>query len=331
MDLKHYLASPCGFIRRMGLDSWILPILLGGLGTLAAAERNWTDLEGRVIQGDFISVDPAAGKVKLKLKNGTTPSVDLAKLSEGDRTWIAEYQRKEKAALAEQMNNRGKVVSMKSEGPAAVGYHVYYPTGFNPAKPPAMIILFSAGGNGKGILGSVKAACEELGWIGVGCDEFKNRVTDAVLDPKWQEVLPAIEKAVPHNEDLLYLGGMSGGAERCYDYAEVTLRPWKGILALGGWMGGKKALGCPPRIAIARVNGDKDKNARIWEENETPLLKRAGATLKSFSFPGGHEVAPPSVILDAMRWLQATTVPGKRLSSGKRHIAELDRDNGAGK
>jgi hypothetical protein len=32
-----------------------------------------------------------------------------------------------------------------------------------------------------------------------------------------------------------------------------------------------------------------------------------------------------------MRWLKATTVPGKRLSSGKRHIAELDRDNGAGK
>jgi hypothetical protein len=26
-----------------------------------------------------------------------------------------------------------------------------------------------------------------------------------------------------------------------------------------------------------------------------------------------------------MRWLKATTVPGKRLSSGKRHIAELDR------
>jgi hypothetical protein len=48
-------------------------------------------------------------------------------------------------------------------------------------------------------------------------------------------------------------------------------------------------------------------------------------TLKSFTFPGGHEVAPPPVILDAMRWLKATTVFGKRLSSGKRHIAELDR------
>ena len=84
-------------------------------------------------------------------------------------------------------------------------------------------------------------------------------------------------------------------------------------------------------MAIARVNGDKDQNARVWEEAETPLLKRARATLKSFTFPGGHEVAPPPVILDAMRWLKATTVPGKRQSSGKRHIAELDRDNGAGK
>jgi hypothetical protein len=315
----------------MGLKTWMLLTLLGAPGTLFGAEKTWTDLDGRVIQGDFVSVDPAAGKVKLKLKNGTTPSVDLAKLCEADRTWIAEYQRKEKEALAVQLKNRGKVVSMKSEGPEAVGYHVYYPTSFDPAKPPAMIILFSPGGDGNGMLGAVQAACEDLGWIGVGCDEFRNGVSDTVLDPKWQEVLPAIEKAVPHNEDLLYLGGMSGGAERCYDYSEVTVRPWKGILAFGGWMGGKKALGCPPHMAIARVNGDKDQNARVWEEAETPLLKRARATLKSFTFPGGHEVAPPPVILDAMRWLKATTVPGKRLSSGKRHTAELDRDNGAGK
>jgi hypothetical protein len=54
-------------------------------------------------------------------------------------------------------------------------------------------------------------------------------------------------------------------------------------------------------------------------------LKTWIPTLKSFTFPGGHEVAPPPVIPDAMRWLKAATVPGKR------HTAELDRDNGAGK
>lgn len=331
MVFNQYKASVEGNLRRLAVTALLGFAAFGGKGTLKAAEKAWTDVQGRIIQAEFVSVDAATGKVKLRLANGSEPLIELAKLSEPDRVWITEFQRKADEAVALLKKNVGKVVSMKSEGPEAVGYHVYYPTIFDPAKPPAMIIMFSPGGSGKGILSSVQAACEELGWIGVGCDEFKNGVSESVLDPKWKEVLPAIEKTVPHDASLVYLGGMSGGALRAYDYSESTVWPWKGVLAFGGWLAGKKSLGCPAQMAIARVNGDKDKNAQQWAEVETPIFKRAKATLKSFSFPGGHVVAPPEVILEAMRWLKSSTVPGQRMASGNRHVAELDRDNGTQK
>jgi len=296
------------------------------LAVIPASARQWTDTQGRTIEADFLSYDPAAAKVKVRMANGNEPLLDLAKLSDADRTWVTDHVRAEEERIAELKKNAGKTVSMKSEGSEAVGYHVYYPTSFDPAKPPAMIIMFSPGGGGKDILGSVRAACEELGWIGVGCDGFKNGVDDSVLDPKWEELLPAIEKTVPHDPDLLYLGGLSGGALRSYDYAELTLRPWKGVLAFGGWLGRKQALGSPADMMIARVNGDNDKKANAWIETEDPIFKKAKAKVKDFPFPGGHVIGPPAVVLEAMQWMKQSTVPGKRMPDGKRNEMHFNED-----
>ena len=79
-------------------------------------------------------------------------------------------------------------------------------------------------------------------------------------------------------------------------------------------------------MAIARVNGDNDKNANAWIEQEEPIFKRAKANVKDFTFTGGHVVAPPPVILEAMHWLKEATVPGNRMPEGKRHETSFDRD-----
>lgn len=317
--------TTCTRVRWLAFG-WLAALALSS--GLNAADGSWTDRQGRTIQAEFVSFDPAAAKVKLRLPNGTEPLIDLARLCDEDQGWILARQKREEEAAAAAKQNAGKVVDYVSDGPEAVSYHVYYPTSFEPLKPPAMLVVFSPGGNGKGILKSVQEGCENLGWIGVGCDVFKNGVSESVLDPKWQEVLPHIEKTVPHDPDLLYLGGMSGGAARAYDYSEVTKRPWKGVLAFGGWLGGKSKLGCPPKMAVAQVNGDQDHNANAWAQKDADVLKRADAEVKKFSFPGGHVVAPAPVVLEALQWLKENTVPGNRLPDGKRHTAELDRDNG---
>jgi hypothetical protein len=204
----------------------------------------------------------------------------------------------------------GKIVSYVSNGPEQVGYYVYYPTSLDPAHPPALLIMFSPQGKGEAILEAVKDACETVGWIGVGCDEFKNASNEDELDMKWREVLPDIEKRVPHDRNLMYMGGMSGGSLRAYNYSENTQRPWKGVLAMGGWLGGRTRLDCPPGMAVAMVNGEKDMGGRSWEEKDGAVLKASQCKVKAFHFPGGHQIAPPDVLTEALQWMKAETGAG---------------------
>lgn len=312
-------ASPICFIAALLMIS-ITPLATAG------ESRQWTNSSGRTIEAEFISFDAAADKVTIKLASGKEVTIDVNTLSEADQTWLGERQRKLDEAAAALKSNAGKIVQYQSEGDQSVSYHVYWPSSFDPSKPPAMIILFSPGGSGKGILGSVKDACEKLGWIGVGCDTFRNNTDEAVLDAKWRNLLPHIEKTVPHNPDLLYLGGFSGGALRAYDYSESTARPWKGVLAFGGWLGGKPTLKCAPKMAVAIVNGDGDKGANGNIPQDEKVLRSARCNVKTFSFPGGHAIAPPEVIAEALEWLNSATVPGNRLSDGKRSPTPRDPD-----
>lgn len=293
---------------------------------LHAESRAWSNREGKTIQAELVTYDSETKKVTLKLSNGTNATLALDALSDADQSWLTERQSKLVESATAIRGNAGKTVSYQSDGPEAVPYHVYYPTSYNSDSPPAMIIMFSAGGSGKGILGSVKDACEALGWVGVGCDVFKNNSDEAVLDKKWQEVLPHIEKTVPHDGDLLYLGGMSGGALRAYDYSESCARPWKGVLAFGGWLGGKESLNCAPKMAVAIVNGDADKNANSCVQRDTRVLERERCEVKAFNFKGGHVIAPPAVVLEAMQWLKTSTLAGNRMSAGKRSPTPLDPD-----
>lgn len=294
--------------------------------TIHAESRAWSNREGKSIQAELVHYDSTGKKVTLKLSNGKEVTLALDTLSDGDQAWLTERQRKVEETANAVQAMAGKTVSYQSDGPEAVSYHVYYPTSYRADAPPAMMIMFSPGGGGKAILGSVKEACETLGWIGVGCDAFKNNSDEAMLDKKWKEVLPHIEKTVSHNKDLLYLGGMSGGALRAYDYSESTVRPWKGILAFGGWMGGKQSLNCAPKMAVAIVNGDSDANANSSIPRDRGVLEKERCKVKTFSFKGGHVIAPPAVTLEAMQWLKTTTVEGNRLSSGKRSPTPLDPD-----
>ena len=313
------------------MKSLIFRILLGGLVFLSSAPlhaefRAWTNREGKTIQAELVTYDPATKKVTLKLSNGNRATLPIDTLGDSDQSLLTDRQRKLDEAAAAVRANAGKIVSSQSEGPEAVSYHVYYPKSYNPDFPPAMIIMFSPGGDGKGILGSVKEACEALGWVGVGCDAFKNDADEAMLDRKWHEVLPHVEKTVLHDGDLLYLGGMSGGALRAYDYSESVARPWKGVLAFGGWLGGKETLHCAPKMTVAIVNGDGDDNANSSAIRDSKILENERCKVKTFSFKGGHIVAPPEVVLEAMQWLKTATVPGNRISTGKRSRTPLDPD-----
>ena len=278
-----------------------------------AEERTWTNSKGVAINAEFVSHDQEAGKVTIS-KGGKEFSLAVDSLSEADQQWLsdrlakieaeAEAEAEAKAAEAEKWKElAGSTKSYASEGEHAVPYHVYYPPGYTGDSPPAMIIMFSPSGNGKGMLKSVTAACSELGWVGVGCDVFKNGADSALMKTKFGELLPHIEATVVHDPVLLYMGGFSGGALRAYRYTAAFDRPWKGVLAYGGWLGGDSSLDCPKKMAVAVVNGTTDKAANSHNTAVLSILKKRDCAVKMFSFSGGHKMPNASVTLKAMKWI----------------------------
>ena len=205
----------------------------------------------------------------------------------------------------------GKVFSRTAPGAHEMSYHVYVPTTFNAAKPPPLVVLFSPGGSGKGIMDSVKASAEKAGWVAIGCDKLKNNmgkdgIKEKEADLMEDEVLDDILQSLPTPKNRIYLGGMSGGAERAYDVSSRRKENFAGILAFGGWLGGRENWNkkyCKG-MAVAMLNGDKDKNANAWVAGDTTALRRRSCRVKSFSFPGGHVVAPPESIDKALAWFE---------------------------
>lgn len=269
-----------------------------------AQERTWTSDDGKQLVGEMLRQDGETVVLKIGEKEFKVP---LTRLSEDDRKWIADRAKELEAKKAEFATLGGTMKSFPQREAQQVTYHVYYPKAFSPENPLPMLILFSASARGKVILESFKDACEELGWIGVGCDTFRNGVDASELDPLFEELLPLIEKNVPHDPERLYMGGMSGGASRALQYTAKFDRPWKGIISCGGWLGKAYDLDYRKGMAVAWVNGDNDKNANAWVGKDSEVLKKRRSKTKLFQFPGGHVVGPPDTLAEAMRWVEANT------------------------
>ena len=56
-------------------------------------------------------------------------------------------------------------------------------------------------------------------------------------------------------------------------------------------------------MRVAMVNGDKDVAANQWIKRDSAVLQKAGCAVSVHAFEGGHQLAPPSVQIKALRWL----------------------------
>lgn len=269
-----------------------------------AEERTWTSVDGKKIVGTLLSESSEAVVLKVGTKEFTVP---LTRLSEEDRAWLTakKVEREEKNKEASKLAGTVKTFPKSDTQPAS--FHVYYPTVYSADKPRPMIIVFSTFANGKNALESFKESCEALGWIGVGCDTFRNGVDNKELDPIFKDLLPIIEQSVIHDPQRLYMGGLSGAASRSLQYTAKFDRPWKGVISCGGWLGKEFDLEYRKGMAVAWVNGDQDNGANGWVDTDSAVLKKRRCKTKLFSFPGGHVMAPPDVLTEAMRWVEETT------------------------
>ena len=281
------------------------------LSPLHAEERVWTSSDGKKLKAELISYDLEANQVVIKNKRGKEYTLPLERLSEEDRNFLKELDQEKKEKAAENAKiiaeRAGKTFTEKTD--AGNTFHVYYPKSYTSEKKPPMLILFSPGGGGKGIMNNFKQGADSLGWVVVGCDKLKNGQNWGEGKTIFNDLLPVIEERVDHDPELLYMGGFSGGGLRALLYSAEYDKPWKGIISCGGWLGGSKNYDKDYRkyMAVAMVNGDTDAGANSYAEADKDILKKRRCKVEIFNFKGGHTIGSPELIEEAMTWVQENT------------------------
>lgn len=295
------------------MKSWLLPALL--LATLLPARANnnmreWKTVSGETYRAELVEYDEAAQRVTLRLENQSEIKLNHGDFSTLDRAWLLEWTEFGEEMQAKLEKLGGTLTRHVTTGKYATEYSLYQPPldGKAATEKPPLLILFHPGGNGhREIIHYIEAA-KATGLTVVSCEYFRNSGLDnnqeTEMLERFKEALPQIEAAVPHDEKKMFMGGCSGGACRSFHYAAKVTRPWAGVYANGGWLGGKKYYSLPfPKMRVAMVNGNNDNAANGWLDDDSACLQEAGCNVSVHAFEGGHQVPPPSVQEKAFRWL----------------------------
>lgn len=271
--------------------------------------RDWTLASGKKQQAEILAYDEPKKLVTLRLPDQTEVRINEQEFSTIDRAWILQWVEQDEEARALLAKIGGTVTEHAGTGKFKTDYAVYHPpvAAGSEAKLP-MLILFQPGGNGRRAIYKYIQSAAAVGITVVSLDYFRNTRNDPAKEAEMLEcftdLLPQIEATVPHDEKRMFMGGTSGGAWRSYHYAALVARPWAGILAGGGWLGGRKFYHLAyPRMRVAMVNGDKDAAANQYVDPDTACLQKTGSVVSVHAFEGGHQMPPPSVQEKALRWL----------------------------
>lgn len=271
--------------------------------------RSWTNTEGKTLKATFLSYDREAESVSLKLSTGKTISLKPSTLSEEDKQWLDKVSPPPPDPAELTKDRVGQITSIEGTDDYPT-FFLYYPTKLDLKKAPPLLILFCPGGGGKGMVQRFQSACEEYGWAVIGCTVFRNtedEQSSLKFGPLWSGFLAHLDSLVFYNPDRMYMGGMSGGGMRAYFNSEKDgkdARPWKGIIAMGGWLGrDAEKINCPTHMTVAMINGDKDGAARCYEERDSKILKRRQCKIKKFPFEGGHTMPPKEHLGQVLKWM----------------------------
>lgn len=271
--------------------------------------RNWKLKTGECFSAELVSFDKTTGIVHLRIDETKDREFASSTLSLPDQAWLGEWKDLDDEMEVKRQQLGGKISYFHSSGPMSAGFYVYRPSkAALDAKLP-LFILFEPSGQASRFLMRFMETAEAVQCTVVCCDSFHNTKDDpkmeALMLERFRLLLPLIEAIVPHDPDQLFMGGASGGAWRAYHYSAQFHRPWAGIFANGGWLGGQKyyQLPYPDKLRVAMVNGNRDEAASQWVEPDSKVLAQRGATVAVMSFEGGHQVPPVSVQIKAFQWL----------------------------
>ena len=277
-----------------------------GLGN--TDNRHWKLATGEAFHAELVEYDPVQDRAVLRINEEKEATYSLEELSPIDAAWLLEWSKVslDLDRLATEM--KGTFSHHQHQGEYIADYYVYTPSSYTETNNLPMLFLFHPGGKAARYVKRFMMAAEALDLIVVSSDSFYNtggvwNEKDVAMLACFKELLPTLEKTIRHDPGQLYMGGSSGGALAAYHYSAKVARPWAGIFANGGWIGGPDYYDLPfPPMRIVMVNGHRDPANRCIKGDMAVFVKR-GCEVNIFAFEGGHQVPPPEIQLEALEWL----------------------------
>lgn len=271
--------------------------------------REWQMAEGGgSITAEIASINEETKTVVLRDVEGKESSVVFDSLSILDRAWLTEWieMNEELAAKVDALGGRFQRFEGKGER-YTTGFYVYEPSkklAGDGSPGPLMMLFCPSGKPVRYLLRHIEGA-EAANITLVTGDHFRNRLPNAEVLGRFEEVLPLIAEAVPYDSERFFLGGTSGGALAAFMLsAQFYHIQVAGIYSNGGWLGRAPGNQRPYQASrVVLVNGDNDGAANVYNKSVTQILQDRGFTVGMFAFEGGHQIPPPSVQAKSFRWL----------------------------
>ncbi|QQL44136.1 dienelactone hydrolase family protein [Sulfuriroseicoccus oceanibius] len=284
------------------------------LGTSILSADTWTRAsDGRTITADLLAFNAETNRVTLKLSSGKESTFDASILSPDDQQRLAQFAEEEAKRI--EASKHGRMESLTPENGGGHKIHIYRPPGYidNSAdsKTRPVVFVYHYRGKSQDIVEHMKLTADELGWVVVGVDAYTNTKS---LEDRYDERLAqtkaafaCAQQAVNFDPNKIVFTGMSGGSWWSFQSTAEIAPEAAGVISHGGWMGNMYDQSYPRKMAVAIINGDKDKNAISYETKDTNFLeKKTRAKVRAWHFPGGHVMPTPELTLEAARWIHET-------------------------
>jgi hypothetical protein len=212
----------------------------------------------------------------------------------------------EKSADFDWQKAKGTIVDhLVSLDDPAQSYALYLPSQYSSTRSWPVIYAFDPGGQGKEAVEVYRLAAEKYGYIVVGSNNSRNgpvAIQMAAARAVWLDT----HRRFALDKNRVYMTGLSGGARAATSFAlYCSTCTVAGVIAHGA--GYPEISGKFPAVndhfAYYAAIGDVDFNFP-----EIMTLRREkdeqAASFKIKLYPGPHQWAPPSIVEDAVEWME---------------------------
>lgn len=196
----------------------------------------------------------------------------------------------------------GKPVKVVCAHDPNQSYACYLPTKYNPKEQWPILYCFDPDAKGMRMVTLCRVACERYGWICVGSNNAKNGPGD-IIGAATKAMFEDTHKRFSISPNRCYSTGFSGGSGMAFFMAEGYPKQFAGVIPMAcatSWS--ENVPNIASHISVFFITGDTDSVTHVRRTADT--LKSRGNKTEVKTFPGGHELPPASVVMDAVKWME---------------------------